>query len=41
MLQMTQVRKTYRTELIETHALRDLNLSVKEGEFLVRIGLIY
>jgi len=38
MLQMTQVRKTYRTDLVETHALRDLTLSVKEGEFAAVTG---
>jgi putative ABC transport system ATP-binding protein len=34
MLKMTNVSKIYRTELIETHALRDMNLHVKEGEFI-------
>lgn len=38
MLQMTQIQKVYRTELIETHALRELNLSVKEGEFVAVTG---
>jgi putative ABC transport system ATP-binding protein len=38
MLQMTQVRKTYRTELIETHALREMNVSVTEGEFVAVTG---
>ena len=38
MLRMTDVCKVYRTELIETHALRDLNLSVDEGEFVAVTG---
>jgi putative ABC transport system ATP-binding protein len=38
MLQMTHIQKVYRTELIETHALRELSLSVKEGEFVAVTG---
>jgi putative ABC transport system ATP-binding protein len=38
MLQMNQVRKIYRTELVETHALRELSLSVKKGEFVALTG---
>ena len=38
MLQMSQIQKVYRTELIETHALRELSLSVKEGEFVAITG---
>jgi putative ABC transport system ATP-binding protein len=38
MLQMTQIQKVYRTELIETHALRELSLTVKEGEFIAVTG---
>lgn len=38
MLQMTQIQKVYRTELIETHALRELSLTVKEGEFVAVTG---
>jgi putative ABC transport system ATP-binding protein len=38
MLQMTNVHKTYQTELIETHALRDLNVSVTKGEFVAVTG---
>ena len=33
MLEMRQVSKVYRTELVETHALRALDLHVREGEF--------
>ena len=33
MLDMRQVAKVYRTELVETHALRSLDLHVAEGEF--------
>jgi putative ABC transport system ATP-binding protein len=38
MLKMKDICKVYRTELIETHALRDLNLQVKEGEFVAVTG---
>ncbi len=38
MLQMSQVTKVYRTELVETHALRALDLHVAEGEFVAVTG---
>jgi putative ABC transport system ATP-binding protein len=38
MLQMTQIQKIYRTELVETHALRELTVSVKGGEFVAVTG---
>ena len=38
MLQMTDISKVYRTELVETHALRDLSLHVDEGEFVAVTG---
>ena len=38
MLRMTNIQKIYRTELVETHALRDINLSVAEGEFVAVTG---
>ncbi len=38
MLQMTQIQKIYRTELIETHALRELSVTVQEGEFVALTG---
>ena len=38
MLKMKDICKVYRTELIETHALRDLNLQVREGEFVAVTG---
>ena len=38
MLQMTQIQKIYRTELIETHALRELTVSVNKGEFVAVTG---
>ena len=38
MLDMRQVTKVYRTELVETHALRSLDLHVKEGEFVAVTG---
>jgi putative ABC transport system ATP-binding protein len=38
MLEMRQVTKVYRTELVETHALRSLDLRVAEGEFVAITG---
>jgi len=38
MLQMTQIKKIYRTKLVETHALRELTVSVKSGEFVALTG---
>lgn len=38
MLVMNSVGKVYRSELVETHALRDFNLEVKEGEFIAVTG---
>jgi len=38
MLTMKDVSKVYRTEMVETHALRDLTLEVREGEFLAVTG---
>jgi len=38
MLQMRQIRKIYRTELVETHALRELTVSVNKGEFVALTG---
>ena len=38
MLDMRQVAKVYRTELVETHALRALDLHVREGEFVAVTG---
>jgi len=38
MLKMNNVSKIYRTNLIETHALRDFTLEVKEGEFVAVTG---
>jgi len=38
MLQMKQIRKVYRTDLVETHALRELTLSVNTGEFVALTG---
>src|SRR5205814_9990773 len=38
MLQMKDVSKVYRTEMVETHALRDLSLEVREGEFVAITG---
>jgi putative ABC transport system ATP-binding protein len=38
MLQMTNVSKVYRTDTVETHALREFSLSVEEGEFVSVTG---
>jgi putative ABC transport system ATP-binding protein len=38
MLKMQNLSKVYRTELIETHALRDFHLEVKDGEFVAVTG---
>jgi putative ABC transport system ATP-binding protein len=38
MLEMTHIKKIYRTESIETHALEDLSLTVKAGEFVSVTG---
>ena len=38
MLHMRNVSKLYRTELVETHALRALDLDVREGEFVAVTG---
>jgi putative ABC transport system ATP-binding protein len=38
MLKMQNVGKVYRTDLIETHALRDLSLEVAAGEFVAVTG---
>jgi len=35
---MTAVKKVYRTDLIETHALADFSLHVKSGEFVAVMG---
>ncbi|GLX78352.1 phosphonate ABC transporter ATP-binding protein [Thalassotalea insulae] len=38
MLKMDNVSKIYRTNLVETHALRDVNLHIKSGEFVSVTG---
>ena len=38
MLKMSEISKVYRTELVETHALRELDLHVEEGEFVAVTG---
>jgi putative ABC transport system ATP-binding protein len=38
MLKMANVSKIYRTDLIETHALRQVNLHIKQGEFVSVTG---
>ena len=38
MLSMKNINKVFKTDLVETHALRDFNLEVKEGEFVAVTG---
>ncbi|GAB5381034.1 MAG: ABC transporter ATP-binding protein [Aliiglaciecola sp.] len=38
MLTMHNVKKIFRTDLVETHALRDFNLQVDEGDFVAVTG---
>ena len=38
MLEMRSVKKVYRTDLIETHALADFSLHVRTGEFVAVMG---
>ena len=38
MLNLRQVTKVYRTSMVETHALRSLDLHVKDGEFVAVTG---
>jgi putative ABC transport system ATP-binding protein len=38
MLQMKNIRKVYRTDLVETHALEELSLTVEDGEFVSVMG---
>ncbi|MFT7245593.1 MAG: putative ABC transport system ATP-binding protein [Candidatus Azotimanducaceae bacterium] len=38
MLEMKEVKKVFRTELVETHALRDFSLTVNEGDFIAVTG---
>ena len=38
MLHMQDVSKVYRTELVETHALRHFDIAVEEGEFVAVTG---
>jgi len=38
MLKMTRLSKIYRTEVVETYALRDFSIHVQEGEFVAVTG---
>jgi putative ABC transport system ATP-binding protein len=38
MLQMKNIRKIYRTDVLETHALEDFSLAVERGEFVSVMG---
>jgi putative ABC transport system ATP-binding protein len=38
MLQLSSIQKIYRTELVETHALRELTVSINNGEFVAVTG---
>jgi putative ABC transport system ATP-binding protein len=38
MIELHSVSKVFRTDLVETHALRDFELSIKQGEFVAVTG---
>jgi putative ABC transport system ATP-binding protein len=38
MLEMKNIKKIYRTDLIETHALEDFSMRVEDGEFVAIMG---
>lgn len=38
MLSMQNISKMYQTEMVQTHALKDFNLEVEEGEFIAVTG---
>ncbi|MFT5690986.1 MAG: putative ABC transport system ATP-binding protein, partial [Oceanicoccus sp.] len=38
MLSMKHISKVFQADLIETHALRDFSLEVKEGDFVAVTG---
>lgn len=38
MIDMQNVRKIFRTDMVETHALRNLSLQVEPGEFVAIMG---
>ncbi|TQV88723.1 ABC transporter ATP-binding protein [Aliikangiella coralliicola] len=38
MLKMNNVSKVFQTQMIETHALRDVNIEIKQGEFVSVTG---
>lgn len=38
MLKMQNISKIYRTDVVQTHALRDFSMEVKEGEFVAVMG---
>ena len=38
MIAMTSLKKIFRTDLVETHALRDFDLAVNKGEFVAVTG---
>lgn len=38
MIKMNAVKKIYTTDLVQTHALRELNLEINEGEFVAVTG---
>ena len=38
MLKMSHLSKVYRTDMVETHALRDFSIHVREGEFVAVTG---
>ena len=38
MIKMNNINKVYQTDMVQTHALRDFNLQVEQGEFIAVTG---
>tara|TARA_B100000700_G_scaffold43322_2_gene44661 strand:+ start:269 stop:1003 length:735 start_codon:yes stop_codon:yes gene_type:complete len=38
MIKMNNINKVYQTDMVQTHALRDFNLNVEQGEFIAVTG---
>ncbi|KJZ00782.1 ABC transporter ATP-binding protein [Pseudoalteromonas ruthenica] len=38
MIRMNNINKVYQTDMVQTHALRDFNLNVEQGEFIAVTG---
>ena len=38
MIQLTQIKKVFYTDEVETHALADIDLQIRQGEYLAIAG---